>query len=326
MKNSYCFACLFTIGLIFFQHALSASFSTIPPSDMCTSQEEVKPYIIKEFQLADPGNLKVKTFGGSIHISGYTGSLVKVQMYVRMISNGWKKPSGSEIGKALDNYDITIAKEGNQIYAIAEPKNKGRSSRNNMSISFTIYVPHEISCDLETSGGSININDLKGNQKVVTSGGSIHCKTIDGNVKAYTSGGSIHIENYDGELDASTSGGAIMLKNANGILKIHTSEGGISLNNASGTIEAVTSGGSISANMVRLDQGLILKTSGGNIYAIVPSAQGVDLDLSGSRVSTQLENFSGKSKRDKIVGSMNGGGVPITLSTEGGSVNLEFKN
>lgn len=286
--------------------------------------DENKPYLIKEFTLNQVGNLKVKTSGGNIHVLGTGGNTVKVEMYVRP-SNGNNK-SSSRIEKALNNYNINISKENNSVSVLVESKGWSWSSKNNLSISFTVYVPYEISSDLNTTGGSIHISDIKGFQKVYTTGGSITCKAVDGNIKANTSGGSIHVENYDGELDASTSGGSIKLKNANGNLKIHTSGGGISLHDVSGSINAETSGGGITATIKKLENALTLITTGGSINATVPSGQGVDLDLKGNKVYTELVNFNGKTERDKIVGSMNGGGIPIKLSTTGGNVNLNFRN
>ena len=48
------------------------------------------------------------------------------------------------------------------------------------------------------------------------------------------------------------------------------------------------------------------------------------LDLKGNKVNTRLSNFSGESKNNRVVGSINGGGIPVKLSTSGGSVTLEY--
>ena len=67
-----------------------------------------------------------------------------------------------------------------------------------------------------------------------------------------------------------------------------------------------------------------MKPSGGSITAIVPKGVGLNLDLSGGRVNTSLSNFDGEIKKDKIVGKLNGGGIPVTMQSSGGSINLEF--
>jgi len=97
------------------------------------------------------------------------------------------------------------------------------------------------------------------------------------------------------------------------------------LKQVDGSIEASTSGGSIQASVGSLSKYLRLRTSGGSITASIPAGLGLDLNLSGNRFNTRLENFNGKAEDDKVVGSMNGGGIAVIMSTSGGSVNLEYR-
>jgi len=108
-------------------------------------------------------------------------------------------------------------------------------------------------------------------------------------------------------VDASTSGGSILL------------------DSISGTIKAETSGGNISANIVKLSGTLDLETSGGSIDCTVPKGLGLNLNLSANNIDTPLSNFTGSAKKDRIQGQMNGGGIPVNLSTSGGSLNLNYK-
>src|SRR5690606_34087835 len=158
-----------------------------------------------------------------------------------------------------------------------------------------------------------------------TSGGSLNIADIKGNMEAKTSGGSINIDNYAGILDASTSGGSINLKNAKGDLAVSTSGGSIHLEDIKGSLTARTSGGGIRANLASLEKELRLSTSGGSITAVIPGGLGLDLDLKGNRVNTKLTNFDGEVEKDRIKGSINGGGIPVVMSTSGGSVNLEYR-
>ena len=68
-----------------------------------------------------------------------------------------------------------------------------------------------------------------------------------------------------------------------------------------------------------------LKTSGGNVNITVPKGLGLNLDLHGSRVRTQLENFSGSMKDDDVEGTINGGGPMLSARTSGGSVRVSFR-
>ena len=106
---------------------------------------------------------------------------------------------------------------------------------------------------------------------------------------------------------------------------LKTSGGSIHLEDIHGSLEARTSGGSIRAEVEELGSFLTLKTSGGSITATIPNGEGMDLDLSGNRVNTKLVNFTGESGKNSINGSINGGGVPVSMHTSGGSVNLDYQ-
>ena len=286
---------------------------------------ENEPYLTKEFSISGPGELEVETSGGSIDVTAHQGNNVKVEMYVRK-SGRSVDPNDKEIMEALEDFDIEIAKESNRIIASAKRESGNWfGGNNNISISFKVYVPERMSCDLNTSGGSINLKGVTGQQEVRTSGGSLNLSNIKGNMDANTSGGSINIKNYAGTLDANTSGGSINLEDAAGELSLGTSGGSINLENIKGSLVASTSGGGIKVNLSALEKRLKLSTSGGSITAVVPQGLGLDLDLKGNRVNTKLSNFDGSVEKDRIVGSINGGGIPVVMSTSGGHVNLEYR-
>ncbi len=284
-----------------------------------------KPYLTKEFTVNTPGRLNVQTSGGSISVASHNNNRVLVEMHVRK-GNTTFSPGDAEAKELLENFDINISQSGNAVSAIVERKTSGWfNSSNNVSISFTIHAPQQMACNLNTSGGSISLKGVNGQQDLKTSGGSITLASIAGNTNARTSGGSITVNDFNGNLDARTSGGSISLKQTKGDLVVHTSGGSIRIDDASGSIEARTSGGSIKANLLTLNKQLKLSTSGGSITAVVPSGLGMDLDLKGNRVNTKVANFNGQVEKDRVKGSMNGGGIPIVMSTSGGSVNLEYR-
>lgn len=296
-------------------------------TNACASMQENggTPYQVKEFNVQEPGNLKVQTSGGSIKVESHNSQVVKVEMYVRH-RNKNIGPDDASAREVLENYSIDISQSANTVSAIAEKSNSNWfSGNNNSSISFTVYVPANMSCDLNTSGGSITLAGVNGTQEVKTSGGSLKLNDIEGDMKAHTSGGSIKINSYAGILNAHTSGGSIKINEASGEISLHTSGGSITIDNVNGSIDASTSGGSIKANLLSLKDQLKLKTSGGSITAVIPAGLGLDLNLRGNRVNTKLQNFNGEAEKNRIRGSMNGGGIPVELATTGGSVNLEYR-
>ena len=269
----------------------------------CASVSEFQnePYWIKEFAMSEAGNLQVETSGGSITVEGHESDRVRVEMLVNVGGRNLDS-TDAKAREALENYQFNISKSSNTVYAIAKGKSSGWFGNNNTSVSFRVYVPTEMVCNLNTSGGSISISGVNGKQDIKTSGGSLNIKNIKGDMEAKTSGGSINVEDYTGALVARTSGGPIYLENASGNIDVHTSGGSIKLNNVSGSVEAGTSGGSINANLLGLSNQLILKTSGGSIHASVPKGLGLNLDLAGNRVNTALTSFDGEVEDDKVNG------------------------
>ena len=306
-------------------------------------KEDKEPSISKTFTLNEPGNLIVGTSGGGIKVNGHDKNTVVVNVFVR--KNGKILSPDHELVSKLregEGFELTIKQNGNEIIAISKRIKKIQLWKR-VSISFQITVPNKMSSNLKTSGGGIKIEDMEGNHKLNTSGGGIKINRITGVVNGRTSGGGIKIEDNQGDIDISTSGGGIMIVNSAGNIKAHTSGGGIKLENVKGNTEVSTSGGSITLNgemgnviaqtsgggikadITGLKEKLHLKTSGGSIRANIPSNLGMNLDLKGNHVNIQLKNFDGSAKKNQVVGTMNGGGIPVYMHTSGGGVSVEFQ-
>lgn len=279
------------------------------------------PYLTKKFSLTGAGKMNVETSGSSIAVTGTSGNEVTVDMYVKL--NGREVGmEDAEVERELENFNLDISQSGNTISVIVKRKNN--SGRSKLNLSFKVLVPTEMSSNFQSSGGSISINGINGTHQVATSGGSIQVANSSGQLKTSSSGGSFRVENFKGNIDVQTSGGSIKINQLIGDLLVGSSGGSVTLEDINGSINASTSGGSIRAQLSDLEKGLILKSSGGSITAVVPDGLGLNLDLSGGRVNTSLNNFSGEMKKDRIIGKLNGGGIPVTMQSSGGSINLEF--
>lgn len=295
------------------------SFLTAAMAVVFVATATAQAYQTETFGVKDGVNVEVKTAGGSIVVNGTRSDEVKVEMIVK------RRGRTIDPGEAdLKDWDITIEKRGNTVYAIAERDGRINWGNNNYSISFVVYTPRDAKADVKTSGGSIEIANLMGDQSANTSGGSITATEIGGDIDLRTSGGSITIEAIEGKVVANTSGGRIRANHVNGGIIAKTSGGSITLNEVSGNVEAKTSGGSIDAEIVSPEDYIDLRTSGGSITVTVPKNNGYDLDLDGNRVRADLENFKGDMDKDAMRGTMNGGGTKVSARTSGGSVSLRY--
>lgn len=302
--------CLFAMLLSFFS--------------LVFAQTSGDAYRVETFSTPPSVEVQVLTSGGAIEVVGHDRSETTVEMFVR---KGGNYLSANDTD--LDDYEIEIKSEGGTVTASAKRKDSSsgwlRSIRNsNISISFRVHTPKEAVVEGRTSGGSVSARNLENAVSLRTSGGSVRAENLIGLIDLRTSGGSISIKESEGSLDARTSGGSITVENSSGEIDLRTSGGSINLNNLRGTVSARTSGGGIRTNMLEMVGNLDLRTSGGSIHIGVPAGQGYDLDLRGGRVNVALENFTGTSERNRISGSMNGGGPQINARTSGGSVNVKF--
>ena len=304
--------------------------------------------------------LRSQTSGGSLTVEGGSGTDARVEMYVRANnSNGKGELNKEEIEERLADYDISIRQEGSTLIATARSKRDGGWSWNNnkgLSISFKFYTPRAMTTAISTSGGSIQMSHLTGKQRFKTSGGSMQLTDLKGDIEGSTSGGSIQLANCHDQITVETSGGSIDASDSDGIMRMSTSGGSLKLSGLNGAIKATTSGGSISGDRIdgelitstsggsirirnmagsidaetsagsvevdlsRVDKFVKLETSAGSVRVRMPTNKGMDLDLDGNRVSMQLTNFNGSAEKDRIVGKMNGGGIPVKLTATAGNV------
>ena len=221
-----------------------------------------------------------------------------------------------------------------------------------ISVSFRVYVPVSASTDLRTNGGNIDCANLSGSkQKVDTRGGNIAFENLKGEISGNTSGGNISVVRCAETVDVRTSGGNIYTRQSQGRLILFTSGGNISLEDLSGTIKAETSGGNVGAEKISgtlaastsggnvglhdLSCALEASTSGGNVDVSIvkmgeyvklanrgsghtqlrlPATVGIDIDATGHTVKINPdENFKGDRREGEWKGSVNGGGIPVTI-------------
>src|ERR1700761_8065108 len=256
-------------------------------SGVCAQDWNKTPYETKS--LANDGikNVDVKTSGGSITVSGAAGQEPRVEVYVH--GNNNQELSKEEIKKRLDeDYELSVTVSNHEVHAIAKRKHEGGFGwdwKRQLSISFKIFVPKQVSTHLSTSGGSLHLDNLEGNENFSTSGGSMHIESLTGMIKGETSGGSIEVTNSGDDISLETSGGSIRADNCKGKIRLETSGGSLHLDNLKGDIKANTSGGSVNANNVEGE--LVTGTSGGSVN-LKSMACSLDASTSGGSMNVEM--------------------------------------
>lgn len=282
------------------------------------------------YESGSGGRLEVETDVGSIEVRTSGGDSVEVEVEV----------SGSN----ADRFTVDFGGSDSNPVVRGDYRSSGsffgggRSPR----IRFRITVPERFDVDLNTAGGSIEVDDLKGEVRAHTSGGSLSFGRIEGPIRADTSGGSIEVDDCSGNVEVKTSGGSIDVGDVEGELRARTSGGSIDVGRVHGEADVETSGGSISIREVagavnaRTSGGSVtayiseqpkkdcrLSTSGGSVTAYLADDIGLKVDAraSGGRIKSDFRLEDEHKSRSSLSGELHGGGPRLYLSGSG-SVNL----
>jgi hypothetical protein len=297
----------------------------------------------KRFTVQPEGKLVVDVDFGSIDVATHGTGEVVVDVWRKIT-----RRNKADEEKFLQDHPVTFSQDGNTVTVRSRRKEASQWSSSGPSrteAKYTITVPAQYNAQLKTSGGGIAVSNLAGEVKAntsggglrfahlrgpldgETSGGSIHVSDCEGDLKIHTSGGGIDVSGGSGSLDGHTSGGSVTVKAFKGAVHVGTSGGGLTIENVIGKVEGSTSGGSVSAVLPSpLPGDVKLSTSAGGVTVVVPADAVFDLDASTSvgRVSSDLPvTVVGKVARDRLKGTVNGGGKSVVLRSSAGSIRLK---
>ncbi len=303
-----------------------------------TLSAQTEDRVRQSILLQHANRLRLEAEFGAIRIQ--PGASQSVDVEVDFEGNA---PSGAAFERMVQDFSLNVSRQGSELRVTGKFKNGWRTrsffdifgSCNNMHngkcleyswlkrIEYRVSVPATLAVDLNTSGGSIQVGDLRSAVNATTSGGSLDLGRIDGPVNGRTSGGSIRLNGGGDRVILSTSGGSIRIAETEGEVEANTSGGSIVIDRTRGAVRAHTSGGSVT---VREASGAVdASTSGGSIDVTLTGNKGYDLDAraSGGRVSSDFPDPGKSPQRPEILrGPVNGGGPLVKLQASGGSVRI----
>lgn len=218
--------------------------------------------------------------------------------------------------------ELTVERsEGSEGNAIRVTGAEGSGLRNRVNLNATLTVPRSLAVQAVTRGGHINANNLEGDHSFETSAGHVNLNAVKGSTVVRSSGGHIIGQRLSGQADLKTTGGHIRVSDFDGSLVAQTGGGHIELQSFRGEAEARTSGGNINASVTSAAGPLTFTTAAGNLSLVLPPGIQADLQADGSQV-TLAEGFSfdGTRTNGSLSGTLNGGGLPITLRCSFGNI------
>lgn len=274
------------------------------------NEEHVVERIEKTYDVNSGGSLTIALEYGAIDIQ--TAEQNQVEIVVTKVT----RPGllSQSVEDALADFEVTFSPNDTGLRiegAFKQGRKYWQRKLNRLEVRFQVTVPKDYNVDLDTYSGRIKVGDLGGTVRAQTSNGNLRFGKIRGSIWGKTSAGSIKVENCDGDVDVQTSAGSIKLESVDG------------------DVNANTSAGSIQAAMTAQPHGeCSLRTSAGSIrVTLIPDVTvDVDAETSTGSVSTDFvvtSAIQGKVPRNRLKGSINGGGPLLKLRTSAGSIRLQ---
>ncbi len=262
------------------------------------------------------GRVTLESFNGSVEIVGWDRDSVEV--------SGTKHASREQVMKDI-KIDITSDPGAIRIRA------RRPVERNcNCGAKFTLRVPRKVILDdIETSNGSVRVEQLTGDARLRTSNGSVRVWSVEGNVVAQTSNGSMEVDKFTGSADLHTSNGKIKATGVNGSFSAVTSNASVDAELSSidpgKPVIARSSNGTITLTMTSWKNNEIrATTSNGSVNLRLPDSIGAEFRASTSNghITTDFEVATKDFSKTHMAGRIGAGGGLIDVTTSNGNVRV----
>jgi len=270
--------------------------------------------IEKEFDIAMGKKLIVDLeTGGSIYIKGWDQEKVWIKAHIS--------------GMDPDDYTFDFRDSSNEI--IIESDHNRKWGKNSSKIELLIKVPNKFILDLETAGGSVEIDGVEGDVRGKTMGGGLEFSGLNGDIQFTTMGGGIDVENTKGYLTLKTMGGSISVEDSEVDGKVSTMGGSIEIENVKGNLKGKTMGGSVRYRDVTVssedgENNVVRITTMGGSIDVDEARAGVDVETKGGSIDIGSVNkfakamtYGGSIEIDAIDGWVNaktmGGDITVNM-------------
>jgi len=212
---------------------------------------------VLKVQVPEKFDLKLRSLGGAIHVTGVTGEI-----------------SGRTMGGDLD-----LERLGGVVYM------------KTMGGDVTLRNSH-VDGEVRTMGGRVLLEDVVGDVKGSSMGGNVIYRNVkrkngegatDAVVRISTMGGAVNVDDAPRGADLHTMGGQITVNSAAEFVKAKTMAGDILLQSVDGWIEAKTLSGDVSARMkgdpAGKDRHVEITSLSGDIELTVPAKLSMDIEI-----------------------------------------------
>jgi hypothetical protein len=275
----------------------------------------------KTLAVSGAPSISVTTGSGYIHVYSGSGSQVHIigRVHVRATLLG----GNAEAKVRQIVADPPIKQSGNTITIGAQRSES--SLFNNVAIDYEITAPASTELKAETGSGDLEIGGIEGAVTANTGSGEMKVDNIGANARLETGSGSIHATNVHGAATLQTGSGNLHLDlSGAGDVKAQTGSGSIRISGVSGGLHAEAGSGNIEVAGNPTSEWR-LESGSGSVAANVGSAAKFSLNAETGSGSIHVEQpllSQDTRNRQHVVGTVNGGGPTIRVTTGSGNITI----
>jgi DUF4097 and DUF4098 domain-containing protein YvlB len=305
----------------------------------CNTGHSVSGSFDRNYTVSGPIRLELTNASGDVDISGSADGKVHVRGEVRASGMGFGNPQ-----KRLDDTvsNPPIEQKGDTIRI-----GKEMSSLRNISINYTIQVPHDTEISATVASGAQTIRAVRGPVKVQAASGSIRVDKIDRDTQLTTASGSVSASDVGDDVQITSASGSVKVSNTKGDVRVNAVAGSIQIARPGGRVEADTASGQVeiqgASNNVKAHavSGRVivqgdpaansyweLKTASGSIQLNVPAAASFHLSaqaLSGE-IRTDIPIMIEEQGKHSLRARMGNGGARVDVQTVSGEIRVSGVN
>jgi len=301
----------------------------------CQNGPTVSGSFERNYAVSGPIRLELTNASGDVDITGSADGKVHVHGDVRASGFG-SESSQKRLDETVSN--PPIEQRGDTIRI-----GKEMSRMRNVSIAYTIQVPHDTEVDATVASGIQTIRGVRGPVKVKAASGTIRVEKIERDAQLSTASGAISATDMGGEVLIKSASGSVTVTNTRGDVIVDAFTGVVRVSKPGGRIEAGTASGEVDIDGALSDvkahaaSGRVsvqgnpgansyweLKTMSGTVQLGLPASANVQLsaEATSGEIRTDIPIVIEEQGKHSLRAHMGNGGGRVDVHTVSGEIRV----
>jgi DUF4097 and DUF4098 domain-containing protein YvlB len=267
------------------------------------------------------GTIRVDTSHGSLSVETWPEEAVNIRATKRVIAS-----SRDEARAMCEAIEIrTESDDGKLRIDTAYPRDSS-ASITSRSVDYILRVPPGTSLSADCSHSDVIVRGLEGEVDVEVDHGSVAVMDVEAPVTIESDHADVTVERIGGDCRIETGHEKVSVKTVTGNLTIIGNHSDITADGVLGATDLESSHGNIRViHLEPVGAPQKIDVDHGNITIIIPPESAVDIEAKADHGSID-SNLAIKPVEERhgasLIGSLNGGGVPVKLTTDHGKIDI----